>query len=254
MNNILKRIFFAVVSTLLALSFVSCGEVELVGGNSVDDATFTPTKQETEAVTLEFDIDFEPVDLLSYFDRREGTNAVESDNYSVSQGIFNVIFNLVLYHQLTVGDSEYEEYAEYFESGAIDPEGSIESQMLPSGLYWYADTRAKAMMICFRGLRYLEYAKANDIFPISSFNKVFVEKEAKKISDGRLGYSSKELCGEDAHEMEIKAALLLKEYSDDPSMLTLDDNAPFSVDYPVNFSVDEYLLPTIAPAFSKKSS
>jgi|GEM_PF-2825409 len=244
MDKMVLRIVSGVISALLCLlSLVSCE-----GKPGGEESDISPVFESLDTLE-EPKLDFEPVEVIATFEKSSSARySVSSENYGVTPEVFEVLFDIVLYHQLEEGDGEYDEYDEYFSTGALDRDGSIEAQRLPdSDLYWYADARNKALIICFESLGYLEFARSVDAFPLSRRNKVFLDRESRKILNGTIGDPTEDYFGEHADETTVRAALALKLMSDSPETLTTREEYE-SFRRP-DYDVDESLLPKIPPAY-----
>jgi len=237
-NKTLLRIVSSIAALLTVFALVSCS-----GGTSEDES------EEFEPITVEEPpLDFEPVDIITSLTRSESAEyAVATKNFGVDHTTFEALFNLVLYKQKTLGDGEYDEYEEYFASGALDPDGPVTSQKMPdSDLYWYAETRSDALYICFTALKCLEFSKSKGYDLLTRQCKVKINKEMERIKEGKFGADLTALFGANADETSIIAALAVIEVTKDPSLIT-DSEAFAKFEHP-DYDVDRDLNPEIAPA------
>ncbi|MBQ7671024.1 MAG: hypothetical protein IJS45_09955 [Clostridia bacterium] len=248
-KRILIRILCFVMIASTVLSLAACG-----GDNSDDDTikfdpveSVTDDKDDKEAAN-KFKIG--KTDAAGYFKHEpvDGDYAVYGGGYTVDHEVFDTLFNLVLYHQVTPGDGYFDEYDEYFSSGALERDGSIKKQKTPKGIYWYADTRSSALFVCFEAIRCLAFADQNGFYPFSPENIAKIKEERRKIIDGDYGFFAGDLfASAEDDEILVAALSLFVVYADQSQYEEIKAFMGFDVD---GFSVDTTLSPNVSSTFA----
>ncbi len=238
-----RRVAFILVLAL-ALPLVGCAGV---GGTAEESDGIVFESVETPPPYSEQE--FEMTDVLSYFAREDGADyAVSTDSFGVDQTVFEALFNLILYFEVTPGDGEYDEFEDYLDEGSLDLEKSVKSQTMPdSNVSWYADTRSRALFACFEDLHIFTYAKEHSISPISRFNELKIRKILGMVDDGVFGDDLTDFFGEGATTSVVHAAAALFAISRDPSALVVAEDLDSSPR--PDYDVDRELSPAVAPAF-----
>ena len=241
----LKFISLAAALIIAASSLFSCVKTEKIKDGEATDAAAgafaaSPIKDFG-------DISFEPVDVLSCFERTEGCDcAIASEHFRVGHDVFETLFNLILYYQKNPGDGMFDELDGYFEDGTLDPNGPVKSQVIPDGgLYWYAEVRSKTIVVCCDVLSGLELARERDAYPLSRPNLAQIEKISSAAKDGEFGGSVSEAFGERADGVTVcAAAAIIALYFNPSELYALEGYDTY--DY-TGFDYDEKLLPELAP-------
>ena len=193
--------------------------------------------------------EFELTDVMTVFARDAYSDvAVGSPNFAVDHTVFEALFNLVLYFETTPGDGVYDEFDEYFDSGALDLTKSVRSQKIPDkDVYWYSEARSRAMKVCYDALHYFEYAKAHSMSPISRTNEVRIHKIMRQAEDGHFGSDITEYFGEGATLPVLRAAAALWVISQDPSaFITVSD---LETTPRPEYDTDKTLNPAVAAVY-----
>lgn len=249
---ILKAVCFVLIAAT-ALSLASCGGSEESTDTPIwfDPVESTPAETETGMPENNVKFDIGDTDAVKYFKHEpvDGDYAVNSAGYTVTHGVFDVLFNLVLYHQITPSDGYFDIYDEYFTSGELDREGSIKSQKTPKGVYWYADTRSSALFICFEAIRCLAFAEEKGFYAFTPEHVEKINEEAEKIKRGDYGFTSGDLLVPDTDDTVLLAALsLFTLYDDQATYEEIRGFAGFDTD---KFEIDNKLSPGVSSAFAK---
>ncbi len=241
-NRPIVRALSLLISLVLALgAFVSC-----TGGNEAQSDTTVITFESLPPDAPYAVQDFDLTDVLDVFARKDGAEyAVSSPEYGVDHAEFEALFNLILYFEVTRGDGEYDEFDTYFDEGSLSPDERMKGQTMPdSELSWYADTRSKALKVCFDTLHYFTYAKEHTISPISRLNEAKIRKIMKPFEQDAGEADLASYFGEGATTAVLRAAAALYVIADDPSAFVAYDDvgrAPRP-----EYEVDSALLPNVA--------
>ena len=241
------RIIAALLVFSLALPLFGCAADDPAGVK--DDIVF----ESVETPPPYSEQEFELTDVLGYFAKTDGVDyAVSTDSFGVDQTVFEALFNLIIYFEITRGDGEYDEFEEYLDEGRLELGISMKSQNMPDkDVSWYADTRSRALFICFEDLHYFTFAKEHSISPISRFNELKIQKIMGMVDEGYFGGDITEYFGEGADLSVLRAAAALFAIQRDPSAFAGAEGVE-TAPRP-EYDVDSGLLPSVAPVYEVKN-
>ena len=247
-KRILIRIVCFVMIASMALSLAACGGEE---STTTDEPIwFDPVETESDDGVKIEKFDIGKVDAAKYFKHEpEGDDfAVKSAGYTIDHEVFDTLFNLVLYHQVTPGDGFFDEYDEFFSSGKLARDGSIKAQTIPNGPYWYADTRSSALFVCFEAIRCFAFSEQKGFYPFSSANIAKIKEERQKIIDGDYGFFPGDLFASSTDDTVLVAALsLFTVYADQSQYEEYKEFGGFDTD---GFDIDSSLSPNVSSTFA----